>query len=142
MSYPADCIIIQGGIEVVHSGIASATGRVNRAGFSSPRQTPQNNANRIIDQNQILGNIISNAKKGRVTKGRTDQYEKDGGLLQANREFDLLEPSNVRLINNFGRISQMKDGTKVIVRNRSSDGRLILEIQSQPRKIEIRYNTD
>ncbi|STY87907.1 Possible hemagglutinin (DUF638) [Moraxella ovis] len=141
-SYPADCIIIQGGIEVVHSGIASATGRVNRASFSSSRQTPQNNTNRIIDQNQILGNIISDAKKGRVTKGRTDQYEKDGGLLQANREFDLLELSNVRPINNLGRIGQMKDGTKVIVRNRSSDGRPTLEIQSQPRKIEIRYNTD
>lgn len=40
----------------------------------------------------------------------------------------------------IGRVGQLKDGTKVVVRSRSSDGRPTLEIQSSPRKIEIRYN--
>ena len=68
------------------------------------------------------------------------QNEKNGGFNQANKEFDNLGLTNIRDIPNIGRVGQLKDGTKVVVRNKSSDGRSTLEIQSSPKKIEIRYN--
>ncbi|EGY53366.1 hypothetical protein HMPREF9371_0416 [Neisseria shayeganii 871] len=56
-----------------------------------------------------------------------------------NTEFDSLNLNNVKVLS-VGRVGEMQDGTRVVVRSVSSDGRPTLEIQSSPRKIEIRYN--
>jgi len=98
------------------------------------------NGDDLDDKNKAVNDILKNAKLGRETKGKTTQYEKNGGFNQANKEFNNLGLTNIREIPNIGRVGQLKDGTKVVVRNKSSDGRPTLEIQSSPKKIEIRYN--
>nr|WP_252717799.1 hemagglutinin repeat-containing protein [Acinetobacter soli] len=109
----------------------------NSATGMPPNDEDKNNDK--ISSNSKIDKILKNAKSGRETKGRTDQFEKNGGFTQANKEFDSLGLQNVKDIP-IGRVGQLKDGTKVVVRSRSSDGRPTLEIQSSPRKIEIRYN--
>lgn len=64
---------------------------------------------------------------------------RNGGFHQANKEFDSLNLQNIRDIS-VGRVGELRDGTNVIVRFRSSDGRPTLEIQYPSKKIEIRYN--
>ena len=79
------------------------------------------------------------------TKGKTKHGEKDGGMDQANEDFDSLKPDNVQTHNTpKGQLKTgtLKNGKDVKVRSFSSDGRPTLEIRnpSNGRGTEIRYN--
>ena len=39
-----------------------------------------------------VDDLIKNSKPGRGTKGRTKQFDRSGGLDQANKDFDALGP--------------------------------------------------
>lgn len=81
----------------------------------------------------------------RITKGNTKIYERRGGFAQANRDFDRMNPSDVRSIQTPygpGRRGTLPTGETVIVRPGSSgtNGRPTIEIQRNGRKTdEYRY---
>jgi RHS repeat-associated protein len=87
-----------------------------------------------------VDDILKGATPGRATKGRTTQFEKSGGLAQANKDFDALGVSNVRSLHGGGRIGTLPDGRTVIVRPSSSaGGRPTLEIQRGQARIKVRF---
>jgi hypothetical protein len=78
------------------------------------------------------------------TKGKTKHGEKDGGMAEAERDFDSLKPGKEKGIETQygpGRTGELEDGSKVTVRPGSSDGRPTLQIRRpNGRQTEIRYN--
>lgn len=89
--------------------------------------------------------IISDSKIGKTTKGKTTQYEREGGFDQANSDFDQMELKDIKIKNTTRgilRVGKMSDGKIVIVRPFSSEGRPTLEIRNpgNGRGIEIRYD--
>ncbi|TDX51134.1 RHS repeat domain-containing protein [Orenia marismortui] len=89
---------------------------------------------------ECVDDLLEGAEPGRETKGKTEQWEKPGGLEQAEEDFDSLELDGVRDIP-VGKLGTLPDGRRVNVRNKSSDGRPTLEIYNpnNGRKIKIRY---
>jgi RHS repeat-associated protein len=76
----------------------------------------------------------------RVTKGNTKIGEKPGDAGTASGDFDGLNPDNVQDKGNGIRVGTLGDGSTVIVRPNSSDGRPTIEIQRGGRtRIKIRY---
>jgi len=82
---------------------------------------------------------VPGATPGRETSGRTTQWEKPGGMPDANRDFDQLNPSNVRDLPNGGRVGTLPDGRTVVVRPTSTDGRPTVEIQDGKNRDKVRY---
>jgi RHS repeat-associated protein len=82
---------------------------------------------------------VPGATPGRETKGRTEQWEKSGGQGEADKDFDNLQPKDVRPIPG-GRTGTLPDGRSVNVRGNSSDGRPTLEIQDGKNSVKVRYN--
>ncbi len=79
------------------------------------------------------------------TKGKTKHGEMDGGMDQANEDFDSLNPEGAKDIDTRygpGRTGTLENGDRVTVRPGSSDGRPTLEIRNPAngRGTEIRYN--
>lgn len=66
-------------------------------------------------------------------------FERSGGSTTANKEFDALSPTEIKDIAG-GRVGKLQDGRAVIVRERSTDGRSTLEIQSGKNRIKFRYD--
>lgn len=93
-----------------------------------------------------LEGILEGATEGEKTKGRTTNFDKPGGMGQANNDYDKLVPDGGEPITDSkggeGRAGEMEDGRRVNVRPNSSDGRPTLEIQDRKKKIKIRYNDD
>ncbi len=93
---------------------------------------------------KTVHDILKKTRLGRVTKGKTTQHIDKGGMNQANKDFDSLNPSNVRTIQTKdgpGRTGTLPDGKTVTVRPGSSDGRPTLEIRKpNGRGDEIRYD--
>ncbi|WP_230781769.1 RHS repeat-associated core domain-containing protein [Sphingomonas sp. Leaf37] len=80
------------------------------------------------------------ATPGRETKGPTKQFEKPGGLQEANEDFDKSKPQNVSDKGNGIRVGPMPDGRTIIVRPRSTDGRPTVEVRRpNGRGYEVRY---
>ncbi|HAQ41166.1 MAG TPA: hypothetical protein DCM73_10270, partial [Clostridiales bacterium] len=80
-----------------------------------------------------VDDILDGATAGRVTKGKTNQYVKPGDFNSASKEFDSLNPSNVKNINTSygqGKTGTLPDGRTVTVRPGSTDGRPTLEIRN------------
>gem|GEM_PF-6384792 len=91
-----------------------------------------------------VNEILNGAKPGRGTKGKTTQYVKPGSYDQALREFESLNPSNVKDITTAygsGKTGTLPDGRTITVRPGSSAGPPTLEIRNPKnnRGIEIRY---
>ncbi len=83
---------------------------------------------------KTVDDILESATPGRVTKGKTTLYEKPGDFSQASKEFDSLNPSNVKDINTSygqGKTGTLPDGRTITVRPGSTDGRPTLEIQME-----------
>ena len=85
---------------------------------------------------KTMDDIIKDATPGRKTKGKTKQFEKEGN---ANSDFDSMNPKDVKDIEG-GRTGTLDDGSTVIVRNKSTDGRPTVEVQNGKKKTKIRYN--
>jgi hypothetical protein len=90
-----------------------------------------------------IDDIVKDARPGKASSSR--QFEKDGGLDKANKDFDeLTKGSPVQDRPGGVRTSELPDGTKVNVRPSSSgpDPKPTLEIQPTPgngKPIKIRY---
>lgn len=78
-------------------------------------------------------NILDNgAIDTTVSRGRTINKEKTGGIEQANKEFDKLKLKNVKEIDTEygkGRVGELGDGRRVVVRPRSKTRGPTIEIQ-------------
>lgn len=82
---------------------------------------------------------VPGATPGRATSGRTSQWESSGGFDQANKDFDNLNPTDVKDYGNGVRVGTLPDGRTAVVRPTSSgERRPTLEIQGL-RPIKVRY---
>nr|WP_262385637.1 VENN motif pre-toxin domain-containing protein [Duffyella gerundensis] len=90
-------------------------------------------------QKTTIDELMSSSSKGRETTGRSKLFERAGGNDAANKEFNSLNPSEIKDIPG-GRVGKLSDGRTIIVRERSSDGRPTLEIQSGKNRIKFRYD--
>ncbi|EHX1051996.1 hypothetical protein DSM92_23375 [Salmonella enterica subsp. enterica] len=99
----------------------------------------EENARNSEKQNITVEDLTSTSSKGNETTGRSKLFERTGGSNAANKEFDALSPSEIKDIPG-GRVGKLPDGRTVIVRERSTDGRPTLEIQSGKNRIKFRYD--
>ncbi len=85
---------------------------------------------------------VPGATPGRPTKGRTTQWEKGGGIDEANNDFDRKGPRDVTPLpdSDGGRRGVLPDGRKINVRPDSGDGRPTLEIQDGKNRDKVRYD--
>lgn len=114
---------------------ATSTGSPN--GIEPPNDDKKKNESK--NKETTVDDLIETSQEGRKTTGRAKQYERSGGMESANRDFDALSPTNVREIPS-GRVGKLPDGSTVIVRTKSSDGRPTLEIQHVKNKqTKFRY---
>ena len=84
---------------------------------------------------------VEGATPGRETKGSTTQWEKQGGMDEANNDFDEMNPTDIKSTPDGGRVGNLPDGRKIIVRPNSKDGRPTLEIQNGKKKDKVRYGS-
>lgn len=73
---------------------------------------------------------LKDAKSGRPTKGKTKQFEKEGGFETANKDFDNLNLSDIEVVETeegIIRTGRLEDGTTFTVRPISSDDKPTLE---------------
>ena len=90
-------------------------------------------------QPKTIEDLKNESTPGRQTKGRTDQYDKPGGVDEANNDFDALQPEDVKDIPG-GRTGTIDKTKKVNVRESSTDGRPTLEVQDGKNKTKFRYD--
>jgi hypothetical protein len=83
---------------------------------------------------------VPGATPGRETKGRTTQWEKPGGMPEADKDFDDKGPKDVVDLPGGGRRGTLDDGRSINVRPGSKDGRPTLEIQNGKNRDKVRYN--
>lgn len=105
---------------------------------------PENITEQVKPENAI-DQILEGAQAGRETKGKTTQYEKEGGFQQTEKDFESLNSQNVKDIKTdygTGRTGKLENGQQATSRPGSTDGRPTLEIRNPQNKkgIEIRYN--
>ncbi|TQV76454.1 hypothetical protein FLL45_00365 [Aliikangiella marina] len=101
------------------------------------------------ESNDPVEDILDGATEGNKTKGRTKNYDKPGGIDQANEDFEeAVDPDSVAPITDGkggeGRRGLVNDGSgrKINVRPNSSDGRPTVEIQDGKNKTKIRYDEE
>jgi len=106
--------------------------------------TGQCNESAAKEQEEKLKELEEEAGVEQRTKGRTKHGEKSGGMEQAEKDFDSLNPDNVRDIGTGygkGRTGELKDGRHITVRSGSRAGPPTLEIWNpiNKRGVKIRY---
>lgn len=119
-----------------------ATGELGAAGMSlafAPARIAASFFIRVLGLRTTVGSLIKNSVALEKTKGRSTLFGRSGGLKQANKDFNALNPSNVKKIPN-GRVGTLKDGRTVNVRGRSKDKRPTLEILKGRRSVKFRYD--
>ena len=76
-------------------------------------------------------------------KGVARNFESSGGYEQTLKDFDSLNPTNVKEIQTKygpGKVGELSDGTKVVARQGSTTGGATLEIKVSNSKVfKIRY---
>ncbi|WP_081576311.1 RHS repeat-associated core domain-containing protein [Chromobacterium haemolyticum] len=85
---------------------------------------------------------VPNATPGRKTRGVSDIWNKPGGVEQADRDFDSLNPTGVKDLPGGARGGKLADGRKLVVRPYSGtdgNGPPTLEIQDGRSRIKVRY---
>nr|VFK10167.1 MAG: Protein of unknown function (DUF1020) [Candidatus Kentron sp. LPFa] len=86
-----------------------------------------------------VDDLIKSSTPGRSTKGRSSLFDRKGGINQANKEFDALNPSEIKNIPG-GRVGKLDDGRTVIIRKKSTDGRPTLEIRQGKNMTKFRFD--
>lgn len=91
---------------------------------------------------KMVDDVLKDAKHERTSGNGTEIYNKEGGLEQAEKDFDdLAVPGSSRDIA-VGKVGRTADGKTINVRSKSSDGRPTLEIYnpgSGQSETKIRY---
>ena len=89
---------------------------------------------------KFLGDVLSGATKGRTTKGKSSQYTKSGGYIEAMRDFKSLNPTEIKQSGKTT-IGKLEDGRTVNVRPHSSEGSATLDVYNPQNgtHIKIRY---
>ena len=91
---------------------------------------------------------IPGAVPGDPTAGPTEQWDKGGGLAEAEKDFDALQPKDVKTYPDGMKVGTLPDGRTVKLRPRSGrqseDGPPTIEIENDgylrgARKIKVRY---
>ncbi|MCP4600000.1 MAG: hypothetical protein GY847_05585, partial [Proteobacteria bacterium] len=84
--------------------------------------------------------LLEDTEPGRKTSGKTKQYEKEGGVREANEDFDsIVVQESIKPREDGIRTGMTPDGRSVIVRPDSTEGRPTLEIQEGNKRRKIRY---
>ncbi|MCJ0743874.1 DUF6443 domain-containing protein [Pedobacter montanisoli] len=95
-----------------------------------------------VNSEKTVDDLKEDAKHENKTGNGTDVYSKEGGLKQAENDFDdIVVPGSAKPIAN-GKVGKTADGKTVNVRNKSSDGRPTLEVynpNTRQSEIKIRY---
>lgn len=110
--------------------------------IDSPKnKTTKKSKDRKIYRAKTVNDILQQAKPGRKTMGKTKQFEKVGGFNNAMKDFESLNPKEVKDIP-IGKRGVLADGRDVNVRIKSSAGKPTLEIYNKHTKssIKIRYH--
>jgi len=114
-------------------------GDASGGGGPAVRRVPQTPVGGTVDD------LIAGSRRGRQTMGRTRQFDRHGGVSQANADFDALGPRDVRSIPNGGRVGTLPDGRTVVVRpssGRGGSGPPTLEVQWGRNRIKFRFVGD
>lgn len=90
--------------------------------------------------NKLLEEIMQDAKRGEETKGKSKIFEKKGNYEDALKDFEKLDPSNIKDMNGkMGKIGDLPDGRKANVRLDSKDTRPTLEIFNPNNRSSIKF---
>ncbi|WP_256578149.1 RHS repeat-associated core domain-containing protein, partial [Pseudomonas sp. PIC25] len=118
------------------AGISPTSGAANTGGIGLWCLLTGNcSANESEEPNECP---VPGAVPGDKTRGPSEIWVKPGDFGTANGDFDDLGPSDVKDIPG-GRVGNLPDGRKVVVRPDSTDGRPTLEIQDGRERIKVRY---
>ncbi len=108
-----------------------------------------NSENTIYELAKSVEDILQGAVPGRKTTGKIKQYVKPGNYEDALKDFNDLQPNDIRIIRNNegkeGLLGTLSDGSKVNVRSWSDNGSPTIEIQipnSNGKAIKIRYDNN
>lgn len=85
------------------------------------------------DKVKTVEDVLRGTKPGKKTKGKSKQFEKEGGYEEALKDFESLSLSGIKDIHTkttSGKVGTLPDGRIVNVRTTSSDQRPTLEIQN------------
>ncbi|TXR49858.1 HK97 family phage prohead protease [Phyllobacterium endophyticum] len=143
---------VEGAIRYNEFRAREAEGRIqelNREVFGHNGGPPLNNAppsrhRELLEvplprPNRPLLPPVSEARDGN-TKGQTTQWVKHGGMAQAEKDFGEFNPSDIRVYSNGAKVGKLPNGSKIIVRLKSKEGRPTLEFQIGDRYIKVRYD--
>lgn len=93
--------------------------------------------------NKTIDDLINGLKETTNGKGIARNFEASGGYEQALKDFEALNPANVKVIQTKygpGKVGTLSDGTKVVARQGSTTGGATLEIKVSNSKVyKIRY---
>ena len=99
---------------------------------------PGSGGNNDINVSFGVDELLEGASPGRPTKGRTTNWEKQGGFAQAERDFDALSLNDVTDIPGVGKRGTLPNGDTVVLRYQSTYGTPNIEVQGR-RYTKIRY---
>ena len=112
------------------------------------RQTSQNDVDEAVQGGSESGkttidDLLKGLDETTNGKGVARNFESTGGYDQTLKDFDALNPSNVKDIQTKygpGKVGTLSDGTKVVARQGSTTGGPTLEIKVSNSKVyKIRY---
>lgn len=105
---------------------------------SGNSNSSSNNKSSESSTSQKIEDLKESSTPGDDTKGRTTNFDREGGMDEANKVFDDLNPTDVKDIPN-GRTGVLDNGNKINVRSNSSDKRPTVEIQNGKKKTKFRF---
>nr|WP_243167921.1 RHS repeat-associated core domain-containing protein [Anaerocolumna cellulosilytica] len=140
--------LVLGGGAIVVEGVIAGTAQVTYGGLviataSGNFNNDVNNLKKAYSAQNSINNVLSGAAETTSSKGVARNYEKSGGYNQTLRDFDSLNPINVKNIQTqygLGKVGKLSDGTTVVARPGSKTGGPTLEITVSNNKVyKIRY---
>lgn len=112
-------------------------------GILHPEYQKGNNQQGVVGSSKTIDDIIDNLPETTNGKGVARNFESTGGFDQTIKDFDSLNPSDVKEIQTqygAGKVGKLSDGTTVVARPGSTTGGATLEIKVSNSKVyKIRY---
>lgn len=133
-----------GEVVITAAGVITVAGVVAKAGswiynevvqWLNAKKEDKNTKDKSVKDK--IDKVLEGKKKIKDSSNKI--YEGSGGKNGAKNDFNKLDPKNKKTYSNGTVVGELSDGTKVNLRDHSSDGRITIEIQGKW-KIKIRYN--